>query len=59
MVELRCPRELAVRLGAIVPLDLDAQRELKSAANLLVRDPVTAEPVFWPWLIVPVTTRSS
>lgn len=58
-MELRCPRELALRLGAIVPLDLDAQKALKNAHNLLVRDPVTADPVFWPWLVLPVTQRSS
>lgn len=60
-MELRCPRELALRLGAIAPLDIAAHKELKNAGHILVRDPESAEPVFWPWAseAMAISVRSS
>lgn len=60
-LELRCSRDLALRLGAVAPLSVGHHRELFAAGGLLVRDPVTAWPLFWPWQTssAPEPTRSS
>lgn len=49
-LELRCSRDLALRLGAIAPETVDHHRQLRDAGHLMVRDKVTAWPVFWPWV---------
>ncbi len=46
--ELRCPRELALKLGAIEPRDVRHYRELDNGATMLIRDPVSLRPMFWP-----------
>lgn len=47
-MELRCHHELAVRLGAVIPLDNEAHKMLKKAGCILMRDPDTGQAVFWP-----------
>lgn len=48
-MELRCSRDLALRLGAFEPADIDQHKELKKAGHhLLVRDDA-GTPLFWPW----------
>ena len=49
-MELHCSRELALRLGAIEPLDVEHHRKLKNGATLLVRDPVLLCPLYWPMI---------
>jgi hypothetical protein len=48
-MELRCSRDLALRLGAIEPANVEAHKELKKAGHLLVRDGETNTAMFWPW----------
>jgi hypothetical protein len=48
-MELRCSRDLALRLGAIEPADIDQHKSLKKAGHLLVRDGETGAAMFWPW----------
>lgn len=51
-------RELALRLGCIEPTDMQHHREMKKgAAFLLVRDPQTMAPLFWP--VVPAAREES
>jgi hypothetical protein len=49
-VELRCSRDLALRLGAITPETVKHHLALRDAGHLLVRDKTTGWPMFWPWL---------
>lgn len=49
MMELRCSRDLAFWLGAIGPETMVQHKELKNAGHMLVRDPATSRPMFWPW----------
>jgi hypothetical protein len=49
VTELRCTRDLALRLGAIGPETIAHHRELKHAGHMLVRDTETSWPMFWPW----------
>lgn len=51
-VELRCSRDLALRLGAVGPETIAHHREMKNAGHLLVRDE-RAWPMFWPWELLP------
>lgn len=47
--ELRCSRELGLRLGAIEPNTIENHKRLRaSGLCLLLRDPVTLLPMFWP-----------
>ncbi len=49
MIEVYISRDLAMRLGCIVPGDAQQHREMKKGtAYLFVRDPLTLEPMFWP-----------
>lgn len=47
-MELRCRQELAVRLGAVIPLNNEVHKMLKRAGCILIRDPDTGQAVFWP-----------
>lgn len=49
-MELRCSRDLALWLGAIVPESLDHHKEMKKAGHLLVRAPgaLLSTAMFWP-----------
>jgi hypothetical protein len=49
-IELRCSRDLALRLGAVVPETVDHHRQLRDAGHMLVRDVITSWPLFWPWI---------
>jgi hypothetical protein len=53
MIEVRCTRDLALRLGAIGPETVAHHRELKKEGHMLVRDTRTAWPLFWPWQLLP------
>lgn len=57
-LELRCSRDLALRLGAIGPETIAHHRELKAAGHMLVRDTETSWPMFWPWLITTIEASS-
>ena len=62
MTELRCSRELALRLGAVEPVSVRQHRELRDAGHLLVRDVIAVTPLFWPWQLTGrdmASTRSS
>lgn len=48
MIELRCSHDLAVLLGAIRPGNMAQHRQLRDAGHMLVRDPETSCPLFWP-----------
>jgi hypothetical protein len=49
MIELRCSRDLGLRLGAIMPETTDQHRTFaRSAAFILVRDLQTGWAMFWP-----------
>jgi hypothetical protein len=51
MIELRCSRDLALRLGAIGPDNVAHHRQLRDAGHLLVRDyQLPTWPLFWPWI---------
>jgi hypothetical protein len=61
-MELFCSRDLALRLGAVAPETTAHHKALKNAGHLLVRDPETSGPMFWPWQVTTsemVTSRSS
>ena len=50
-IELRCTRDLALRLGAIVPDTVDHHRQLRDSGQYLqVRDTETGWPLFWLWM---------
>lgn len=59
--ELHCPRDLALRLGAIGPADVAHHKELRDAGgHMMIRDQDGAA-MFWP-LLAPagsVVTKSS
>lgn len=62
MMELRCSRDLALRLGAVVPETTKRHREMRDAGDLLVRDGQTGWAMFWRWELTKqdlVTARSS
>jgi hypothetical protein len=61
-MELLCSRELALRLGAVVPETTRHHRELRDAGHMLVRDGQTGWAMFWPLALTRedlVTARSS
>lgn len=61
-MELLCSRDLALRLGAVMPETTKHHRELRDAGHLLVRDGRTGWAMFWPWELTKqdlVTARSS
>lgn len=47
-MELRCSRDLALRLGAIGPETIAHHKQLRAAGHILVRDRETSWPMFWP-----------
>lgn len=48
MIELRCSRDLALRLGAISPETVEQHKALRdSGQNIMVRDRITSWPMFW------------
>ena len=49
MIELRCSRDLALRLGAITPQTKEHHRWMLEAGWLMVRDLATGWPMFWQW----------
>ena len=49
MMELRCTRDIALRLGAVVPETTAHHRQLRDAGHMLVRDGQTGWAMFWPW----------
>lgn len=49
MMELRCSRDLALRLGAVAPETTRHHREMRDAGDLLVRDGQTGWAMFWKW----------
>jgi hypothetical protein len=62
MIELLCSRDLALRLGAVVPETVKHHRELRDAGHLLIRDGHTGWAMFWKWELTRedlVTERSS
>ena len=60
MIEVYISRELALQLGCIEASDVQNHRELrKGAACLLVRDPLTLAPMFWPIIPASAVTRES
>jgi hypothetical protein len=60
MIELRCSRDLALRLGCIEPNDAQHHRDLRKAGScMLVRDPTTLAPMFWPLVTAAAVQRSS
>ena len=61
MIELRCSRDLALRLGAIGPETIAEHKLLRDQGHMLVRDRVTSWPMFWPWATQPdeTSTKSS
>ena len=61
-MELLCSRDLALRLGAVMPETTRHHRELRDAGHLLVRDGRTGWAMFWPWAMTKedlVIARSS
>jgi len=46
--ELRISRELALRLGAIDPETIAEYHEMRRAGLMLLREPETGRPMFWP-----------
>ncbi len=48
--ELHCPRELAIWLGAFEPGNLGNYRDCRARGDLLLRDPLSLRPMFWPLL---------
>jgi len=59
MTELLCSRDIALRLGAIVPETTRHHRELRDAGHMLVRDGQTGEAAFWPWKLEELATGKS
>src|SRR5262245_28500119 len=57
LMELLCPRDLALRLGAIEPANIVHHRELK-AHGMLIRDE-RAQPLFWLWVDGAKATQGS
>jgi hypothetical protein len=51
MIELRCSRDLAMRLGAIIPETMTHHKLMRDSGHyLLVRDKQTSWPMFWQWI---------
>jgi hypothetical protein len=51
-IELRCARDLALRLGATMPETTAHHRQFRDQDDLLVRDPRQAYvATFWPWAL--------
>lgn len=62
MMELRCSRDLALRLGAVTPETTKRHREMRDAGHMLIRDNQTGRAMFWPMQSTRedlVTARSS
>ncbi len=58
MIEVYISRELALKLGCIIPGDLQHHREIKKGiACMMARDPLSLDPMFWP--IVPALVAPS
>lgn len=49
VIELRCSRDLALRLGAVGPETVAHHKALRDRGDLLVRDTITSWPMFWAW----------
>lgn len=49
-IELRCSRDLALKLGAISPDSVAHHKAMREAGHLMVRDTITSWPLFWPWV---------
>lgn len=48
LIELRCSRELALKLGCVEPTSLDEHKQMRaSGLYLLARDPVKMVAMFW------------
>lgn len=48
LIELRCTRELALKLGCIEPDDIEQHKQMRaSGLYLLARDPVKMVALFW------------
>jgi hypothetical protein len=58
-IELRCSRDLALRLGAISPDTVAHHKVLRDADTILVRDRITSWPMFWPLVRNVLTAESS
>lgn len=56
-MELLCPRDLALRLGAIEPKSMTEHRKMKRGDYILMRDIETCEPMFWPLVSANAKTR--
>lgn len=54
-MELRCSRDLALRLGAIEPANIEGHRQMKKAGHLLIRDEAGSA-LFWPWSLDRLTS---
>lgn len=60
MIELRCSRDLAIRLGAIAPDTAEHHRQLRDAGkHMLIRDTTTSWPMFWALVPEQLSTKSS
>ena len=60
MIELRCNRDLALRLGAITPDTVAHHKALRdSSDNMLIRDKVTSWPMFWHLVPQEISIKSS
>lgn len=59
MVELRCDGDLAKWLGAIEPEDHEHHKRLRELGHMVVRDYKKPRPMFWPWLLNPMASRST
>lgn len=59
-MELRCSRDLALRLGAIEPESVLQHRLLNYAGkHILIRATDTSQPLFWAWQSHVITAGSS
>lgn len=47
-MEILCSRDLALRLGAVIPETTKHHRELRDRGDMLVRDGRTGWAMFWP-----------
>lgn len=58
-MELLCSRDLAIKLGALVPDSLEHFKHLRGLGYMRVRDPATGQPMFWPQQISPYAAMRS
>jgi hypothetical protein len=60
-IELRCSRpDLARWLGAVTPETMAEHKELRRRGDLVVRCTYAGiDPMFWAWVVDPITARSS